>query len=252
MALTTGAGARWLRRFHPSPGGRARLACFPHAGGSASFYFSLSASLSASTEVLAVQYPGRQDRAADKRVDDIPELADRVREALEAWTDRPLALFGHSMGAVVAFEVARRLERDAVTPVALIASSRRAPSRHRHETVHLLDDDGLVAALRRLGGTDARLLADEELRRMILPAVRSDYKAIETYRCPAGSRLSCPTTVFVGDSDPMTTLDEARAWSEHTTGRFDLRVFHGGHFYIGHHQGQVTGAISRCLEAGTA
>ncbi|MEV5485499.1 MULTISPECIES: thioesterase II family protein [Streptomyces] len=222
----------WCRRFHPAPDAGRRLVCFPHAGGSASFYHPVSAALSPRVDVLAVQYPGRQDRRQEPALDDIGLLADRIAEALRAWTDRPLTFFGHSMGALVAFEVARRLERDGDGPVRLFASGRRAPSAYRDEQVHRRDDDGIVAELRALSGTDARVLDDEEMLRMVLPALRSDYKAVETYRSEPGAVVRCPVTVLVGDDDPKTSLDEARCWDAHTTDACDLRVFPGGHFYL--------------------
>jgi len=250
--VLSGNSDLWLRRFHSAPGSRARLVCFPHAGGSASFYFSLSAALSPGVEVLAVQYPGRQDRRAHKPIDNIPELADRIFDVLQLHVDRPLAFFGHSMGAVVAFEVARRLEQKAHTPLlVLFASGWRAPSQQYDEAVHLRDDAALAAELESLSGTDVALLGDEELLRMILPAARSDYKAIETYVCTPGSSLSCPISVFVGDSDPKTTLHEARAWRRHGKDGFDIHVFSGGHFYILAHKTAVTKKIARCLEACT-
>lgn len=236
----------WIRRFHPAPEAATRLVCFPHAGGSATFYFPVSATLSPGVEVLTVQYPGRQDRRNEPPIGDIPSLADAVFEALRPWlADRP-ALFGHSMGSIVAFEVARRMEEHGTPPRVLVASGRRAPSRYRGESVHLRDDEGVLAELRKLSGTDPRLLADEELQRMVLPAIRSDYRAIETYRHAAGAPpLSCPITVFVGDDDSQVTLEEAKAWQEHTAGAFDLHVFEGGHFYL---TGRPAATIERLSE----
>ncbi|GGO97776.1 thioesterase II family protein [Wenjunlia tyrosinilytica] len=234
----------WCRRFHPAQDAADRLVCFPHAGGSASFYFPVSAALSPRVDVLAVQYPGRQDRRSEPIVDDIGTLADRIHEALKAWADRPLTFFGHSMGAVLAFEVARRLERDGEGPVRLFASGRRAPSRHRDENVHKRDDDGLIAELRAMSGTDSRLLGDDELLRMILPALRGDYRAVETYRSEPGAAVRCPITALVGDADPKTTLEEAEGWEEHTTGSFGLSVFPGGHFYLSSRSADVLEVLS--------
>ncbi|MFE4392344.1 thioesterase [Kitasatospora xanthocidica] len=244
MTLTDGAADSWIRRFHPAPDARVRLVCLPHAGGSASYWYPMSAATAAGIEVLAVQYPGRQDRRHEPCVETVEALAEQVTEALLPHRDLPLALFGHSMGAVVGFEVARRLEDLGTPPVALFASGRRAPSRHRDEDVHLRGVDGIVAELRKLDGTDPRALQDPELLRMILPAVRADYKAVETYRYRPGPPLSCPVDVLVGDSDEKATVDEAGSWRDHTTGGSALHVFPGGHFYLAHHQGEIVRIVT--------
>ena len=234
----------WIRRFHPPEQSNARLVCFPHAGGSASFFFPVSKVLSHVMDVLAVQYPGRQDRRMEQGIANIPDLADRVFEALQSQLDRPLILFGHSMGAILAFEVAQRLEQQTdARIIGLFASGRRAPSRGRDEHVHLRDDEGIVAELKLMSGTDAALLGDDEILRMILPALRSDYTAIETYCCAPGATVTCPVTVLVGDADPKTSLDEASAWSGHTSGPFELHSFPGGHFFLAHHQAEIADLI---------
>ncbi|MET7936406.1 alpha/beta fold hydrolase [Streptomyces sp. NPDC005322] len=239
----------WIRQFHPAPTAATRLVCLPHAGGSASFYFPVSKSLAPEVDVLAVQYPGRQDRRHEKCIETIPELADALLPELLPYSDRPLALFGHSMGASLAFEVALRLELKGVVPAVVFVSGRRAPSRHRDETVHLRDDDGLIAEMKSLSGTDSQVLGDEEILRMVLPAIRSDYKAAETYRPTAGPRLAAPIHAYVGDNDPRATVEEARAWGEHTTGDFDLRIYPGGHFYLNDQAPHVIAAISRVLSS---
>lgn len=225
----------WIRRFHPAPRARGRLVCFPHAGGSATYYFPVARALSPATDVLAIQYPGRQDRRTEPCVEDIEKLADLLVEELRPWGDVPLTFFGHSMGATVAFEVARRLEAAGTPPLTLFASGRRAPSRVREETVHLADDDRLIDDITRLSGTDSAVLGDPEILRMILPAIRSDYKAAETYRFRPGPPLGSEVVALVGDDDPQVTVEEAGAWREHTTGPFELKVFPGGHFFLDAH-----------------
>ncbi|GGM70998.1 thioesterase II family protein [Dactylosporangium sucinum] len=238
----------WIRRFHPAGDGSTRLVCLPHAGGSASFFFPVSASLSPRLEVLAVQYPGRQDRRHDPVIDDVHLLADRVTAALQPYADRPLALFGHSLGATLAYEVALRLEAARDEPVAhLFASGRRAPSRYRDEDVHKRGDAALMAELRMLNGTETALLDDPETRAMVMPSIRSDYKAIETYRHRPGGRLKAPVTAITGDDDPKTSLDEARDWAAHTTGPFRLEVLPGGHFFLIPRAAQVLRLISETL-----
>lgn len=232
MTRPSGVSETWIRRYHPTPEGTVRLVCFPHAGGSASFYFPVSAKLSPAIDVYAVQYPGRQDRRAEASIENIPDLADAIFSAVRPLADRPLAFFGHSMGAILAYEVALRLEEDATPLVRFFASGRRAPSRYRPETVHQQGDQGIIAELRQLSGTHTDMLGDPEMLEMILPAIRSDYRAIETYRHVPGRSVSCQVVAIVGDSDPRVSLDEAKSWAEHTTGPFDLRVLPGGHFYL--------------------
>lgn len=223
----------WIRRYHQAPDSPIQLVCFAHAGGSASFFFPVAKALAPAIDVTAVQYPGRQDRRNEPNIDNLPYLADAILPAVRPLADRPLAFFGHSMGAILAYEVALRLEKDGAPPLTrLYVSGRRAPSRYRDESVHTRDDAGIIAELRGLSGTNADLLGDPETLEMILPAVKADYTAVETYRHTPGRTVSCPVIAIIGDSDPKVSTDEAKAWSEHTTGPFDLRTFPGGHFYL--------------------
>lgn len=238
---------KWLRRFERAPDAAVRLVCLPHAGGSASFFFPLAKALVPAVEVLAVQYPGRQDRRHEPPVDSIGELTDRILAVLRPFDDRPLALFGHSMGAIIGYELALRLP----APVHLFVSGRRAPSRYRDDDPRGVSDERLVAELRKLGGSDAAMLADPELLAMILPAIRSDYRAVESYRHEPGRRLDCPVTAFTGDRDPRVSVGEARAWAEHTTGPAELHVLPGGHFFLVEQAAPMIATMTEKL-AGTA
>ncbi|GII95395.1 thioesterase II family protein [Sinosporangium siamense] len=233
----------WFRSFHTSTAGDdLRIVCFPHAGGSATYYRPLSAVLSPYAEVVAVQYPGRQDRFHEP-IPGIGELADRIAGAMRAEGPRRRVFFGHSMGAVVAYEVARRLG-----PAAVFASGRRGPSVGRPETVHLLDDAGVIAHLRSLGGTEAVLLDDPDLRELVFPAVRGDYRAVAEHRPGERGRLDCPLIVMTGDADPLTGVADAEAWREVAGGGFEVRVFPGGHFYLAEAWREVAGAMVEILE----
>jgi surfactin synthase thioesterase subunit len=244
----TALNETWVRGFHPAPGRGVPLVCFPHAGGAAIFYRPLATALKDDLHVLALQYPGRQDRLRDRPLSTIGELADEAFTALEPLMDRPVAFFGHSMGAVVAFEVAVRMrERRGTAPAALFVSGRRAPSTHRDERVHEGGDAALVAELQRLSGTDARVLQDEEVLRMVLPAMRSDYKAVETYRYRPGPKLDCPVTALAGEDDPKVDMGEAKAWGDHTTGAFEVCSFTGGHFYLADQWESIAEVIRRRL-----
>jgi surfactin synthase thioesterase subunit len=240
----------WLRRFSPAGDATSSLVCLPHAGGSATFFFPLARALAPAIDVLAVQYPGRQDRRQEPNIDNLPELADRIIDALRLMDDRPFALFGHSMGAVLAYELALRLPAAGLpTPSHLFLSGRRAPSRHRDDRLHLSSDEDILAHLRRLGGPGSTALDDPEIRDMVLPVIRSDYRAVETYRHDPAAVLDCPITVLTGDRDGLVSTEEAQAWAEHTTGPIELVVLPGGHFYLADRNQQVVEVIRRRLAA---
>ncbi|MGH3861272.1 thioesterase II family protein [Actinokineospora sp.] len=238
----------WVRRFHPAPAAAHRLVCLPHAGGSASYYFPMSKALSPDVDVLAVQYPGRQDRAAEPMIDSVRELADRLADVIAPWADRPLTLLGHSMGAAVAFELASRLQERGIIAHRLFTSGRRAASIVRDgERVHEADDAGVIAAMRRLGGVDTALLDEPGLVELILPSVRNDFRAVETYRYVSRPPLAMPIVALTGDDDPTTSLDDARAWASHTAVGFSLEVYPGGHFFLNDHMGAVVGLVRASL-----
>jgi surfactin synthase thioesterase subunit len=232
----TQAGAvadQWIRVFCPSPERDARLFCFPFAGGAASYFYPFAAALAPQVEVHAVQYPGRQDRHREPCLGTIPELARAVFDVVREAADQPYLFFGHSMGAIIAYEVARLLGSAGLPgPEWLLVSGQRAPSRQQPEDFHLRDDEQLVEELRTLGGTDPRWLEDRELLATILPPIRNDYRAIETYAYVPGPPLSCPVTALAADDDPYTSIPDVAAWREHSTEAFDLRVFTGGHFFL--------------------
>lgn len=238
----------WVRRFHDAADARAQLVCFPHAGGSASYFFPVSAALSPEFDVRIIQYPGRQDRLREPFVETVNALAEHAYTALLSVVDRPVALFGHSMGAQVAFEVACRFERSAgIRPATVFVSASRAPSCVRAEHVQLGDDAAVVEYMRKLGGTDPRLLEDAELRQMVLPAFRNDFQATEQYRRGVDMPISAPIVVMTAVDDPRTTVDEAAAWGDHTSGGAEMNTFDGGHFYLERHANRVIAMIGERL-----
>lgn len=230
-----------------------RLVCFPHAGGGAGTYRAWSALLPPSVELLCVQYPGREDRFGDPLIDDMDKLVSGIARALGRLTDRPYLVFGHSMGAAVAYETVRALRR-ALRPEPdwLFVSGRPAPDRHRGGEVHLRDDDGLCAELNRLGGTDSDVLADPALRAAVLTYIRNDYRLIENHRPAPGPPLDCPIAVFVGEDDPELDLAGAAEWGALTTARTDVASFPGDHFYLTPRRADVVATILRRLDPAIA
>lgn len=248
---TVRAGAGWLRTLRPAgPGATARLVCFAHAGGAAGYWQPLADALPGRVEVLAVQYPGRQDRHREPAVEDLHALAARVADVLRdsvGGAEAPWAFLGHSMGASVAYETAALL--GGAGPRVLFVSGRRAPSRPRRTAESFRDDRALLDKVRGLGGTAARLLDDADVQELILPALRADYRAVAAYTGTPGAPLSCPVVALTGDSDSEASLADVSAWRQHTTGPFDLRVFPGGHFFLADHWAAVAQLVASRLPA---
>jgi surfactin synthase thioesterase subunit len=240
--------SRWLRRFQSAEGDQLRLISFPHAGGAASTYLGLSRALAPGIDVLAVQYPGRQDRRLEPALTSLTHLARAVAEELARLPQRPYAFFGHSMGAVIAYETARVLtEFDLPTPQRLILSGRGAPRPEPRAGDRLNGDEALIAEIRRLGGTGSRVLDDPELLEMVMPTLRADYQALGSYRWVPGPPIDIPLTVMMGTSDPIVTVDDARGWLAHSTRPDDVLTFDGGHFYLDTHLPSVAEAVRTVL-----
>ncbi|MEU3838528.1 alpha/beta fold hydrolase [Streptomyces sp. NPDC028635] len=222
----------WYRCFAPRPEARMRLLCFPHGGGSASAYRDWPALLPGTVEVHAVQYPGHADRIGEPLHTDLHLLADAAADAARPLLGKPFALYGHSLGALVAYETALRLEAAGHRPVRLVVSGMPPPHRVRPGTVHLADDAGLLAELRRLGGLPHEVAAHPDLLAMVLRTARADYALGERYRQRTGARLSAPVTVHRATGDPELTAEEAAQWAGVTDGEVRWQTFPGGHFHL--------------------
>ncbi|UFQ13730.1 MULTISPECIES: thioesterase II family protein [Streptomyces] len=239
----------WLKRFEPVPAPRVRLVCLPHAGGTAGAYHAWTGDLPADVELVAVQYPGRQERFGEPCVTEMGTLADHITRALLPLADRPLALFGHSMGASVAYEVALRLIfRHQMRPVALFVSGQASPLRRSEgQDLHLRDDEGLLAGLRALGGVEEEVFADPDLRQLVIPSLRSDMRLIRNYRRTQAHRVDIPVTAYVGDADPEVSLGDIQAWRDLTAAEFTARSLPGGHFYLQDRQAELVADIAARL-----
>ncbi|AUS77483.1 thioesterase [Actinoalloteichus sp. AHMU CJ021] len=231
---TTGTESPWFRRFHRTAvNPRARLVCFHSAGGNANQFRSWPGLLPLDLDVLAVQPPGRQDRIGEPVVDRMDDLVSLVVAELLPLTDLPLVLFGHSMGAAVAHEVAARLEdeHDVRVPL-LLVSGRAGPGRTRPRGLAYADDETLLADVSRLSQLDRALFADPDLREVVLPSIRGDYRLVETYRAPVGRTVEAPIVAYTGAADPVVRVEDVREWATATSSRFEMRVFDGGHSYL--------------------
>jgi medium-chain acyl-[acyl-carrier-protein] hydrolase len=239
----------WIVRPRPNANMRLRLFCFPYAGGGASLFRKWPDSLPPTVEVCAVQLPGRENRLVEPLFDDVERAVGALVGALRPYLDRPFAFFGHSMGALLAFALARELrEQRLIEPAHLFVSGRRAPQTPaRFEPIHHLPEADFVAELRRYNGTPELILRDAELRRLFLPILRMDFALAETYTYIAEAPLACPISAFGGLQDEIVNHAELEAWAEQTRAAFSLRMLEGDHFFVNSCQELLLHAIAEDL-----
>ncbi|MET3987525.1 alpha/beta fold hydrolase [Streptomyces sp. PvR034] len=225
---------------HVSPAAPAlRLVCFPHAGGGASFFRGWARHLDPSVELLAIQYPGRENRFTEPLVAELAELAAGATTELLAEPPRPTVLFGHSMGAMVAYETLLRLEASGATHFTRLCASGRALDAPPVGAGEVTDAE-LIASVKALGGSHAEVWENAELREMLLPIIRNDYRLIDAYqRAPGTPPLRAEVLALSGDADPRITPDQAALWATATTGPFSSEVYDGAHFYLTTHAASV-------------
>lgn len=225
--------APYIRRAR-QPKARYRLFCFPYAGAGAASYAGWPDLLPSEVEVLAVQLPGREDRIAEQPFTEVEPLVRTLAQALRPYLRGRFAFFGHSGGALLAFELARELrQRRRAVPERLFLSAQPAPDLPLPApAVHDLPDDDLRTELSRLGGTTRAIVEDAELMRLLLPTLRADFALCERHRFRPDQPVDIAISAFAGQDDPRAPVDTVRAWQRHTTGPFQLRVFDGGHFYF--------------------
>ena len=232
--MTIPDAQRWLRRVDPNPEARLRCFCLPYAGGSARIFQSWSQHLPASVDLCALELPGHGARLTEPPLDNMDAMLGAIAQVIQPLCDRPFVLFGHSMGALISFELARYCRRHGLPmPVHLYVSGHRAPQLPDPEPpVHTLPDDAFREKLMRLQGTAPAVLANDEFMALLLPVLRADFTLCETYTYATEPPLPCPITAFGGTRDPSTQRGRLRAWRSQTQAKFTQHVLPGNHFFI--------------------
>jgi medium-chain acyl-[acyl-carrier-protein] hydrolase len=239
----------WVPALRSQPGASIRLITFPYAGGGTPAFRPWLELLPANIELRTVQLPGRGPRFREKHILDLSAAIDALEPVLLPLLDRPVAFFGHSVGALLAFEMARRLAGRGLAPAHLFLSGKNAP--HFPDflaPLHQLSDPLFLGKLKELNGMAQTVLDSPELLELLLPVIRSDFTLLETYTYqPFPLPLSCPITIFGADQDPRTLKDGLNAWRELTAGNVNLTIFGGDHFFIDRVRPELIAIILRAL-----
>jgi medium-chain acyl-[acyl-carrier-protein] hydrolase len=241
--------SKWVSISSSNGNSLGRLFCLPFAGGGAIAYYRWIDRILAGIDVARVNLPGRENRLKEPLFADLSSLVDILVKELVIWIDRPFALFGHSMGALLAFELARGFRRHhGMLPAHLFVSGYRAPQLPPLETPfsHLPNPD-FIGRIRQYEGIPDLVAKDEELLNIFLPILRADFKMTETYVYREEPPLECPLTAFGGLSDPKVGREKIMAWNIHTSRSFDTHFFPGGHFFLLESEPMVLEQINRHL-----
>lgn len=227
-----------------------RLFCFPFAGGGASIYRNWVGSLGPDIEVCPIQLPGRESRLLEPALEDVDAMVAALLKCLPRYCDRPYAFYGHSMGALVAFELTRSIEK---------LGGMRGPERlflAAHRAAHLplqrppmstLSDTDFIEKIRGYGGFVDEILNNSEIMELILPTIRADFKLCDHYKLKDETLVQCPIHVFAGSQDTQTLLESTYSWSLRSKAPVDMQVFSGGHFFLQSHMHEVHDAIIKKL-----
>jgi len=239
----------WLVFFEPRAEAALRLFCLPYAGGSANIFRHWAKRLPAETEVCGVQLPGRGGRLMEPPYTRLEPLIQILARELLPYFDKPFAVFGHSLGALLIFELVHHLRREyQIEPCRMFVSGRRPPQIPDDAPSHQLPESEFLADLRRLNGTPKEILEHSELMDLMLPVIRADFAINEKYQYSARPPFTFPLTVFGGTEDENVGRDLLVAWSVHTTEELTLHMIPGDHFFIDSQQRLLLDLISRELQ----
>jgi surfactin synthase thioesterase subunit len=239
----------WFPHHKPNHTAKIRLFCLPYAGGRAAAFYSWAKLLPPDIDVFPVELPGHGFRVGERPFTRISALVQELTNAIQPYLDLPIALFGHSLGSVIGFELAHALWSEyQISPSHLLISACRAPQSPKNLTVtYDQPDDEFLRNIRRLDGTPQEIFQEPEIVAFILPILRADFEMYNTYNYMPRPSLPCPITVFGGLQDKSTPQEYLAGWQEHTSGNFVRHMFPGGHFFLNTAEPVLLSLIARTL-----
>ena len=243
--------ASWVVIPRPVPNAKLRLFCLPFAGGGSTSFRHWPELLPPYIELAAIEIPGRGSRLSEPCQRRINILVSQITKGIQPYLDKPYAFFGHSMGALLSFEISHTIrEQLNQEPNLLFISGRGAPHMHsREKPIHVLPDDEFVEEIKKYNGTPKEVLEHEDLMDILTPILKADFEVCETYTYSEKQPLNCPITAFGGLQDASTSREQLQAWQDYTNGLFNLRMFMGDHFYLINTASELIHAITKDLAA---
>lgn len=227
------SGSLWFEHLSRDNTPRLRLFCFPYAGSTTELYRGWQHWFPEEIDVCLVHLPGRGRRFREHAFTRLLPLVTAIADDLAPFAGLPYALYGHSMGAMIAFELTRELFRRGVGPRRLFVSGSRAPQFPRAEPITFnLPHDRFLAELKQLNGTPREVLENPEIMELFMHILRADFELLETYEYTPGEPLACPVTVYGAVNDQRVPVESCWAWQDQTTADSQVRIFHGDHFFI--------------------
>lgn len=241
---------RWVVFPKPCPRASLRLFCFPYAGGGASLFYPWVTHLPDEIELCPLQLPGRENRLAETPFTQLERLVPELANVIYPYLDRPFAFFGHSMGSLIAFELARYLRQQlALSPLHLFVSGHQAPQiPSAQQPISDLPEDEFIQKIRELNGTPENVFNNEELMQLLFPLLRADFTVSETYTYSAQAPFSCSLSAFGGVKDSSVSYADLSSWRDQTAGTFTLRMFPGDHFFLHRGRNELLQAVKEDLE----
>ena len=241
---------KWIQYEHSAENPKHRIFCFPYAGGSALFYAKWYTHISSHVDVFPIQLPGRESRMKEKPIRDMNEALERIIRHIEPLLTENYSFVGHSMGSIMAYEVAKRLaQKKCKMPERIYISGALPPDLlGQSEKIHEMSDEDFCNRLMGYDNLQPDMLEHEEFYKFFLPIIRADFEMIETYRPMGYWKMPCDVTILSGTEDPFVPIENLEQWDRYCEKKPDIVTFSGNHFFLKEHVEEVCGIINENMK----